>query len=66
MNKIFLSIKNYLVGSYAEMRKVNWPTKQQTINYSSLVIGLSIALALFFAALDFIFNYLINFLITIK
>ena len=51
-----ISIKNYLLEAYAEMRKVTWPTKQQTINYSLLVFGLSLGLALFFAALDYVFN----------
>ncbi|MFA6486519.1 MAG: preprotein translocase subunit SecE [Candidatus Magasanikbacteria bacterium] len=50
------SIKNYFVGSYHEMLKVTWPTKQQTINYSLLVIGLSVGMAIFFSVLDYIFN----------
>ncbi len=50
------SIKNYLIGSYAEMKKVTWPTKQQTINYSLLVIAMSLGLAIFFAILDYVFN----------
>ena len=58
------AIKGYLVGSYEEMKKVAWPTKQQTINYSLLVIGLSIGLALFFALLDYMFNFGITRLIT--
>lgn len=53
---IFDKIKNYLIGSYAEMQKVTWPTKQQTINYSLVVVGLSVGVALFFTALDYIFN----------
>ena len=58
------AIKNYVAGSYAEMKKVTWPTKEQTINYSLLVIGLSIGLAIFFAILDYIFNLGITKLIT--
>lgn len=61
---IFTTTKNYLVGSYAEMRKVAWPTKQQTINYSLLVIGLSVGLAFFFAVLDYVFSAGIERLIT--
>lgn len=53
---IFDSAKNYFVGSYAEMKKVTWPTKQQTINYSLVVVGLSVGVALFFTLLDYIFN----------
>lgn len=50
------SLKNYFVGSYEEMKKVTWPTKEQTINYSLLVIGLSIGVAVFLSALDYVFN----------
>jgi preprotein translocase SecE subunit len=38
------------------MRKVTWPTKAQTFNYSALVVGLSIGMALFLGLLDYIFN----------
>lgn len=61
---IVTPVKNYFVGSYAEMKKVTWPTKQQTINYSLLVIGLSIGMAVFFAVLDYIFNLGITTLIS--
>ncbi len=51
------SAKNYFTGSYAEMKKVTWPTKQQTINYSLLVVGLSVGISLFFVVLDYIFSF---------
>jgi len=54
--KLFIQLKEYLIGSYVEMRKVTWPTKKQTINYSLLVIGMSIFMALFFGILDYILN----------
>ena len=50
------AIKSYLLGSYAEMKKVTWPPKQQTINYSLVVLGLSVFMAAFFAILDYIFS----------
>ncbi|HNX11116.1 MAG TPA: preprotein translocase subunit SecE [bacterium] len=49
-------ISNYLQESVAEMKKVTWPTKKQTYHYTVLVIGISIGVALFLGALDFIFN----------
>jgi len=61
---MFQALKNYLVGSYVEMRKVTWPTKEQTINYSLVVIGLSIFLVVFFAILDNVFNFGVSKLIT--
>jgi len=51
------AIKNYFVGAYQEMRKVTWPTKSQTINYSVMVIALSVGMAAFFGLLDYIFNW---------
>jgi len=53
---IVTSTKNYLLGSYEEMKKVSWPTKKQTVNYSWLVVGLSVGVAVLFAILDYIFN----------
>jgi preprotein translocase subunit SecE len=49
-------LKNYFIGSYQELTKVTWPTKKQTINYSLLVIIMSVAVALFFGILDFFLN----------
>ena len=59
-----ISIKNYFLASYGEMKKVTWPTREQTINYSLLVVGLSIGLAAFFAVLDYALNLGITTLIT--
>lgn len=61
---VITSIKNYFVGSYAEMKKVSWPTKKQTINYSLLVIGLSVGMAILFSILDYVFNLGITQIIT--
>jgi preprotein translocase subunit SecE len=47
----------------AELKKVNWPTKQQTINYTAVVIGLSIAIALFLGGLDYLFQEVLKRLI---
>ncbi|OGH93819.1 MAG: preprotein translocase subunit SecE [Candidatus Magasanikbacteria bacterium RIFOXYD2_FULL_41_14] len=50
------SIKNYFIGSYAEMKKVSWPTKKQLTTYSILVVALSVGVAIFFAIADYILN----------
>jgi preprotein translocase subunit SecE len=47
---------NYFKEAYAEMRKVVWPTKKQTISYSIIVIALTLGVAIFFGVLDYIFN----------
>ncbi len=53
MNKV----TNYLKGSIEEMKKVTWPTKKETYNYTLLVIGISLAVAAFLGTLDYIFNW---------
>ena len=49
-------LSEYLRGSIEEMKKVTWPTKKGTKNYTLLVIGISIGMAIFLGLLDFIFN----------
>ena len=61
--KVIKAIKSYFVGSYRELKKVTWPTKKQTINYSVLVIAMSIGVALFFSILDYIFDIGFKFII---
>lgn len=56
MNKFVQFVKE----AKTELNRVNWPTKQQTINYTLLVIGVSLAVAFFLGGLDFIFEYLLR------
>lgn len=53
MTNPIASFVSYVRSSKTELEKVTWPTRQQTIRYSALVIGVSLAVAAFFAALDF-------------
>ena len=57
---MFEKIKQYFKEVRVEMAKVKWPTKSDTINYTIVVIGVSLAVAAFLGALDFIFTYLFN------
>lgn len=43
-----------------EMKKINWPTRQETIKYTFIVIGVSFAVAAFLGGLDFLFSYLLQ------
>lgn len=44
----------------AELKKVTWPTRKQTINLTIIVIIVSIAVGLFLGAIDAGFAALIN------
>lgn len=52
MNKL----TTYIKESLEEMKKVSWPTKKETTNYTILVLVFSLAVALFLGLLDYIFN----------
>jgi len=53
-------ITTFLREAFLEMKKVNWPTKNETLKYTLIVIGISVAVAVFLGALDFIFTTLLN------
>ena len=43
-----------------ELSKVSWPTNRQIVQYTIVVIAISLAMAAFLGLLDFIFEYLLN------
>ncbi|OIN94761.1 MAG: preprotein translocase subunit SecE [Candidatus Portnoybacteria bacterium CG03_land_8_20_14_0_80_41_10] len=43
-----------------ELKRVTWPTRQQTIKYTLIVIGLSLVVAAFLGSLDFFFTWLLS------
>lgn len=53
-------LTQFLREAKAELLKVNWPSKGQTINYTLIVIGISIAVAIFLGGLDYFFEYLLR------
>jgi len=53
-------ITTFLKEVRLEMKKVNWPTRQQTLRYTLIVIGVSVAIAIYLGAIDFILTTLLN------
>ncbi len=47
------STTTYFRSAKAELEKVSWPSQNDTIRYSTLVVGITLVTAVFFAALDF-------------
>lgn len=54
---------NFIKEAKVELTKVNWLSKKQAINYTLLVIGVSLAVALFLGALDYAFAGILKSLI---
>jgi len=56
LEKIITFLKEVRV----ELKKVNWPTRNETIKYTLIIIGVSLVVAIFLGGLDFIFTWLIS------
>ncbi len=46
------SIPNFFREALAELKKVTWPTRQEAINLTIAVIGMTAAIALFLGLID--------------
>ncbi|MFW5884873.1 MAG: preprotein translocase subunit SecE [Patescibacteria group bacterium] len=47
---------NFLKEAKEELKKVNWPSREQTLKYTGVVIGVSLAVAIFLGLLDLLFS----------
>jgi preprotein translocase subunit SecE len=45
-------VSNFLYDTRTELRKVVWPTRDQALNLTALVIGVSVAVAAFVGVVD--------------
>ena len=51
----FRNLADYLKSTKLEVKNVNWPTKNETLRFTLLVVGVSAAVAAYLGFLDFIF-----------
>lgn len=54
-----LSPGKYFTEVTEEVKKVTWPTRQQTIDMTVLVVGVSLLIGVYIGTLDFIFQELL-------
>lgn len=59
-----MGIVDYVKETRGELKHVSWPTRRQAVVFSLIVIVISVGLALFLGAFDYIFSkglqYFIN------
>ena len=53
-------VRRYLVESWAELKKVAWPTRETVIRLTLLVLAVSVAIGVYIYVLDRIFNTLVD------
>jgi preprotein translocase SecE subunit len=54
------SIKRFFVESWTELRHVNWPTRREAARLTAVVIGMSIGIAVFLGACDYLFTSILK------
>lgn len=57
---MFSRIKKFFEESRTELRHVNWPTREEAMRLTAVVIGLSLGLALFLGLFDYLFTSVIK------
>jgi len=64
MTDVITKTKKFFREVKTEMKKVNWPTKDETIKYTLVVIGATLIVATYLGALDAaLFNILDRFVL---
>jgi len=53
-------IVTFLREVKTETKRVNWPTKDETIRYTLIVLGVSLAVAAYLGGLDFIIKTIVK------
>ncbi len=53
-------LSTYLKQVRIEGKKINWPSREKTMRYSLVVIGIALAVAAFLGGLDFVFSSVIQ------
>lgn len=57
---MFNKIKKFFEEARVEFRHVNWPTRDEAMRLTAVVIGLSLGLALFLGLFDYLFTNLVK------
>lgn len=50
----------FFAETWGEMRKVNWPSREDAVRLTVVVIAISLAMSLFLGIADFIFTVAVN------
>ena len=53
-------MKLFLQESRQEFKRINWPSWQETVNLTLIVIFLSVGMAIFLGAADYFLSYLLQ------
>ncbi len=60
--KVSLRIKSFFRGVWAELKKVNWPTRRQVLVYTGIVLAAIFSIAVAIWAVDSVLTFLMSLL----
>ncbi|MBI4235080.1 preprotein translocase subunit SecE [Candidatus Peregrinibacteria bacterium] len=60
------AVSNYLRASFEELTRVTWPTKQQAVKISIIVLIFCLVAAVVLGAVDYLFGQLYSYLVNLK
>ena len=58
------ALVDYFKDTRGELRKVSWPTRQEATNLTLIVLGVTVAMAIFLGAVDFVFATLVSLIVS--
>lgn len=58
-----MSLETYIKETKGELKHVTWPTRQQTINFTMVVMALAVFVGVMLGFFDFIFTSLLKFFV---
>jgi preprotein translocase subunit SecE len=61
MNSYWKLTTNFLKDVRAELKKVNWPSREGVVSSTKVVLLLSVLLGAYVGALDALFQYLVKY-----
>lgn len=59
------AVGRFFKGVWSELKKVNWPTRQETISYVGVVLMMCLLLSILLGVFDGIFHKLISYLLQV-
>jgi preprotein translocase subunit SecE len=57
--------RRFIDESWSELKKVSWPTREQTLNLTLLVFLVSLVVGVFISVFDFVFTQGLTFIQTL-
>lgn len=57
MNKLVTSIRDYFKSAYAEILKVSWPSRKDTLRLTTVVLIVSVIVAIILGSADVVYRF---------